>query len=526
VSLLRCLDLEADVERVAYDDREVRFGVFPMGIDAARFAELGADPVIRGEGEVLRRDARVRTLLGIDRLDYTKGIRRRLLAFGRLLERDPDLRGKVRFVQVAVPSREKVDEYAKFRREVDEIVGRINGEHGAVGYVPIHYLHRSFDERGLAALFLSADVAVVTPLRDGMNLVAKEFVATRVDDDGVLVLSEFAGAAAELGEALIVNPFDIDATAEAYRRALAMPREERAVRMRALRARVGGRDVRRWADDFLAVLAATPPRGSVGRVARDKDRAAVLATVAEAPRVVLFLDYDGTLVPFQPSPELAVPDGALLLLLRSLASAPGTEVHLVSGRRREDLDRWFAGMPLGLHAEHGTWTRRGPDAAWESYAPPDLAWKDRVRPFLEQAVGSVPGALLEEKAAGLAWHWRAADPEFGALQARELRLHLSDLLANAPIEVLVGDRVVEVRHHASHKGAAVLRVLSTVAPGALTVAIGDDRTDEDLFRALPEGGIAVRVGRGASRAEHRFADWRETRRFLSDVAARRASGVG
>ncbi len=522
VSLLRCLDLEADLDRVTYDEREVRFGVFPMGIDVGAFSSADDGAAARDIAVAVKPEPTVRILLGIDRLDYTKGIRRRLLAFGRLLEKHPEWKGRARFVQVAVPSREKVDEYARFRREVDEIVGRVNGAHGTLAGPAIHYLHRSFDVRELRALYRAADVCVVTPLRDGMNLVAKEFVASRVDDDGVLILSEFAGAASELGEALIVNPYDVDATADVYARALAMPREERRLRMRALRRRTESRDVRTWAEDFLRALASTPehPPEAPGRL-RARDAAETAAELGAAAELVVFLDYDGTLTGYRTSPELAAPDGALLLLLRSLTAAPKTAVHIVSGRRREDLQTWFAGLPLGLHAEHGAWSRLKGEGDWRVHAPEDDGWKDRVRPFLAQAAASTPGAFVEEKAAGLAWHWRAADPEFGAQQARELRLHLSDLLANSPIEVLTGEKVVEVRHHAAHKGTAVARVLRELAADVRTVAVGDDRTDEDLFRALPPGGVAVRVGRGPTRAAHRLADWREVRAFLADLAERR-----
>jgi trehalose 6-phosphate synthase/phosphatase len=212
---LRVLGLDAEFDVVRRGDRATRIGVFPMGVDVARHAELASDPDVIAESERFRSDGGEKILVGVDRLDYTKGLRRRLLAFGRLLERRPEFRGRVRFIQVAAPSRSKVDAYAKFRRDVNEIVGRVNGAYGAPDFTPLQYAARSFDEREVAALYRAADAVVVTPLRDGMNLVAKEFVAARTDGDGVLILSETAGAAAELGEALIVNPFDVDSMADA-----------------------------------------------------------------------------------------------------------------------------------------------------------------------------------------------------------------------------------------------------------------------------------------------------------------------
>jgi trehalose 6-phosphate synthase/phosphatase len=254
-------------------DREVRCGVFAMGVDAERFAALAAEPAVVARAEAIRREAGGRRiLLGIDRLDYTKGIPRRLHAVERLLGLAPELRDGVRFIQVAVPSRGEVDSYQRFKRQVEESVGRINGVCGTVGATPVHYMHQSVDERELAALYRAADVMVVTPLRDGMNLVAKEFVATRTDLDGVLVLSEFAGAAAELDGAVTVNPYDVQDVAEVLRRALDMPRKERAARMRTMRRRVASHDVHHWADTFLARLAAARPPAS-NRVPRPEPAA-------------------------------------------------------------------------------------------------------------------------------------------------------------------------------------------------------------------------------------------------------------
>src|SRR5579884_1749929 len=254
-SVLRVLGIPTQNERIYVDGREVRLGVFPIGVDARTFGALADDPEVLREVGAIRAEARgERILLGIDRLDYTKGIPRRLLAFERLLERGPHWRGKVRLVQIAVPSRDKVPSYQEFRRQVDELVGRINGAFSTVDWIPIHYVHRSLAPRQVVALYRAADVMLVTPLRDGMNLVAKEFVTCRTDEDGVLVLSEFAGAAAEMGEALQVNPYDIDTMAQAYDEALTMPEEDRRVRMRALRQRIAARDVHHWAESFIDAL--------------------------------------------------------------------------------------------------------------------------------------------------------------------------------------------------------------------------------------------------------------------------------
>jgi trehalose 6-phosphate synthase/phosphatase len=515
-SVLRVLGATTEVDRIRWRGRDVRLGVFPMGVDAAAFdarakrPEVAALAAAHHDGE--------RLLLGVDRLDYSKGIPRRLLAFEHLLRTRPELRGKVRLVQVAVPSRENVGAYREFRDEVDALVGRIHGEFATPAWSPIHYLYRGISQDELVALYRAADACLVTPLRDGMNLVAKEFVAARPDGDGVLVLSEFAGAAAELSEAIHVNPYDVDRTAEAIDRALGMPEEERRTRMAALRDRVFSRDVHWWARSFVARLERADPRPDPGT---SLSSPAALRDAADrarrAERLLLLLDYDGTLANFAPTPELAAPDPALLALLHRLVARPRTEVHVVSGRRRETLERWLGALGVGLHAEHALWSRP-PGGGWTAAPVGDTAWREPALAILREFADRTPGSLVEVKTVGLAWHYRAADPEHGPAQAKELSLHLSTLLSNAPVELLPGDMVLEVRPHGVHKGRAVQQALAHAAPGTLVLAMGDDRTDEDLFAALPAGSVAIHVGPTPSRAPLRIADV-STARALLDLLA-------
>jgi trehalose 6-phosphate synthase/phosphatase len=247
------LEMDAD-SHLRYDDRAVRLGIFPMGIDAKAFNDRAADPgvIMRSLGH---KPGKERLILGIDRLDYSKGIPRRLAAVERLLESHPEWRRGVRFLQVAVPSRGSVGAYRSFRREVEQLVSRINGRFGTSTWMPIHYMHQSLEHDDLIALYRAADVMLVTPVRDGMNLVAKEFVACRNDENGALVLSEFAGAADDLSDALVVNPYDIDGVAESIHHALVMDAGERRRRMKALRTTVFERDVNWWTQEFLGALA-------------------------------------------------------------------------------------------------------------------------------------------------------------------------------------------------------------------------------------------------------------------------------
>jgi trehalose 6-phosphate synthase/phosphatase len=511
-ALLRLLGLETDIDQVPHEGRTVRLGAFPMGIDAASFESLAQDAAVLEEVRVLKeRSAGQRLLVGIDRLDYTKGIPRRMLAVQRLLEREPAWRGRLRFIQVAVPSRTQVEDYAAYRDKVDELVGRINGLYGNIHNVPIHYLYRSFNERQLVALYQAAEVMLVTPIRDGMNLVAKEFCAARPDEDGVLLLSEFAGAATELREALMVNPYDVEAMADAIEQALEMPVDERRQRMQALRAQVKSRDVHWWVSHFLDALQSAPTPS----IHAAQGTAEVIAKLKAAPRRVLLLDYDGTLVGYAPRPELATPDSELMGLLARVAALPDTSVHIVSGRIREKLEAWLGALPVGLHAEHGLWSRAAPGAPWRMLEGISSEWKAQARPLMDMFTSRVPGSFVEEKTASLAWHYRQVDPDYGAWQARELRLKLGEALSGGPLEVLPGDKVVEVRPRGVHKGRMVAPVLEQLAPGTLVAAFGDDRTDEDLFAALPEGSLSVHAGDKPSRATYRVEGPAEVRKVLA-----------
>jgi trehalose 6-phosphate synthase/phosphatase len=514
---LRLVGAATEVDRLSWQGREVRMGVFPMGIDAAHFSELASSPEVEELVASHRREGH-QLLLAVDRLDYTKGIQRRLMAFEALLRAHPELQGKVRLVQVAVPSRENVEAYRDLREEVDALVGRIHGEFATPNWAPIHYLYRGISQAEIAALYRAADAALVTPLRDGMNLVAKEFVAARCDGDGVLVLSEFAGAAAEMTEALLVNPYDVQRTAEVFYQALTLPEEERRTRLALLRERVMTRDVHAWAKDFVARLEQVPATRPAPVLSPPGVLREAVERARRVERLALLLDYDGTLVPFAPTPELAAPDAALLGLLRRLAARRGTEVHLVSGRKRETMERWFGSLPVGLFAEHGFWGRL-PGGGWTAVtAAPPPTWREPVLAILREFSDRTPGTLIEQKTAGFAWHYRAADPEYGAAQAKELTLHLRSLIGDLPLEILPGDMVLEVRPRGVNKGLAVAEVRARAPTGTLLFALGDDRTDEDLFAALPAEALAVHVGPTPSRAALRIADVRAARALLGAIA--------
>lgn len=504
-----------------YGGRFVCAGAFGIGIDAEVFRTAAESPAVQARVAELRREAGDRSLvLGVDRLDYTKGIPRRLLAVERLLEQHPGLRERLLFLQVAVPSRERVEAYAQYRRVVDEQVGRINGTYGSPTRVPVHLLHQGVPFEELVALYRAADVMLVTPLRDGMNLVAKEFCATRTDDGGALVLSEFAGAAVSLREAVLVNPYDIGAMAEAIRRSLEMPEADKRVRMRELRRRVEGQDVHRWAAAFLEAL----QQGERAADSTDPLLERILDEAGRAQKLLLFLDYDGTLVPFAPRPEAAAPDFALRDILARLAAIPGVFLHLVSGRPRADLEAWLGALDLVLHAEHGAWRKSGPGRAWEAVEASDGAWKAAGIRHIEAWCARVEGSFLEEKETTLAWHYRQAEVPDLEATVEAVRRDLERFADTQGLELLEGAKVLELRRPGATKALAVGS--DAYEAGVLALALGDDRTDEDLFRALPPSAMAIRVGQGPSRAGFRLRSVAEARLLLEGLAQRLPGRLG
>jgi trehalose 6-phosphate synthase/phosphatase len=504
-SVLQVLGIESRMEQVEIDGRVVRLGVFPIGIVPGEWANILANRRVQHRVEQLRDRYRGQQLvLAVDRLDYTKGIPERLRAYRRLLRDDPKRRGSVTLVQVAIPTRERVPRYRELRRQVNDLVAEISGEFGTPDWTPIVHMLRGVSRPELAAMYAAADVAWITSLRDGMNIVAKEYVACQSRDPGVLIVSEFAGVAQELGEALRVNPYDETASASAIGRALDMPRDERSERMAALTDRVLDGNAAVWRDRFIRTLRqAVREREDHRRTEAPKlDTAALVEAAAQGP-ALLCIDYDGTLVEIAPRPENARPTRRVLDVVRRLAGlGNGLRVALISGRRADDLERWFGDVPgLWLVAEHGAVLRSPDTREWQTLrAGAGDAWKLRVRPVLEDFAARLPGSLIEEKDLSIAWHHRLGDREFGSWLAQELATTLEHQLGGSDLRVLRGRAVVEVRYAWATKAEAYAALAAQASDPGIVVAIGDDETDEELFERLAPDDWTVKVGRGPTAA--------------------------
>jgi trehalose 6-phosphate synthase/phosphatase len=528
-SVLRRTGIGSRMDAIDLGARTVKLEALPISIDPRKFERLlnGEEGDARERLDALRqRYADRKLIVAVDRLDYTKGIPNRFRAFDRLFRDFPEFRGKVVMIQVAVPSRENVETYAALGEETDRLVGEINGRWGTPEWTPLVYIRRGLPAEELAALYATADVAWVAPLRDGMNLVAKENIACKEGKGGVLVLSEFAGAAAELGEAIQVNPYDEERTAEAVARALAMPEEEQRQRMAAMYHRVRRHDVFAWGSRFLETLreAASQQAGRAAERPPLLNVEVMLSAYGRAHRRLLLLDYDGTLVGFARRPSDAVPPPRLIENLRALASDEANLVAIVSGRSARDLDRWFGSIPrLWLAAEHGSMTRSPNGAAhWDAPRNGKSAeWKQRVAAILDHFTDRTPGSFVEEKEHALVWHYRGVHPEFGDWIANELVSTLEPALADTELIAQRGNKIVEVKPGWANKGEVLARLQHACPDADFLLFAGDDRTDEDLFTRLPPTAWSIHVGDTPSAARFRVPDPSRVQELLGRLA-----GVG
>lgn len=385
--------------------------------------------------------------------------------------------------------------------------------------MPVYYMYRSFPFHRLLPLYSLADVALVTPVRDGMNLVAKEYVAARTDNTGVLILSGTAGAEAELGEALVVNVYSKDEIVDALVQALEMPEDEQTRRMQTMRQRILEYDIHHWTRSFIAGIEGTRKLKAQReyRQLSEKWKRKLLADYRKSSRRLLLFDYDGTLISFTKRPEEAEPDTELKRLLLLLAKKRKNHLAIVSGRDRSTMDRWLGDILCTLVAEHGAWIRVDKSSGWKAQKIVSQDWKSQVIPILKTYVARVPGTFVEEKEFGLAWHYRKANPELGEIRSCELFDYLNEFLANTDLHLMHGKKVIEVRPGGVNKGQAA-QILLKRNSYDFVLAIGDDWTDEDLFKVLPKGAYSIKIGFGATQARFFLDSPQACRRFLHDLA--------
>lgn len=527
VALKAQLGIDSTFFKADLGDHVLRFGVYPISIDGEEmrtkaFSKPVSDQLARYRSQIQSEFL----ALGVDRLDYSKGIELKLKGFRRLLQKYPDLRGRVNLLQVAVPTRTKVPAYIRLKKEIDQLIGTINGEFGQPGYVPVHYIFNSVGENELLALYRRADCALITSKRDGMNLVAMEYaVCQSPKTPGTIVLSEFVGAASLLGESIFINPWDEDSVADALYSAFHMPHEEKKERLRGLQEMLSKYSATRWAQSFITdlegrALAAEPQRPTVSLEENEKNYPEIFARLSTAEKCCLVVDYDGTLVALQKRPELAVADKDHVKFLYDLQKY--FDIYIVSGRNQEFLDQQFPKAPFHLVAEHGAYFKE-PGARWKSRVGSDISsWYGEVKRVMKAYTDKVPLSFVESKKAALVWHYRQSPVDFAEYQARKLDDELQSGLANQPVEVTIGSKIVEARAIECNKGAFVRWLRERSPENTLFICIGDDRTDEDMFRVLERDAITVKVGPQVTHAQFRLAGQERVITFMQYLKKQRS----
>ena len=525
-SVKRLLGHDIEFSKISMESRQVYVDVFPMGIDYEKFKnkalEVQQKPIRERSKEHREIDRFLldatgrKLILSIDRLDYTKGIPERIKAFKQFLIDYPEFKEKVSLIMLTVPSRVDVEQYQKLKNEIETLVGAVNGEFGTLSWNPIIYFYRSLPFDNLIELFSFADVALLTPLRDGMNLVAKEFIASKINQKGMLILSEMAGSTKELGEAILVNPHNIKGVADAISRALTMSAEAQKSAMSSMQERIERYNVYKWAAEFISTLKKVYEKEALHQAARkisgkliDK----IYVEFKKSKKKIFFLDYDGTLQRFFNTPAEAKPDAELMHLLAQINE--NVELVLISGRDKDTLNDWFGDCGFSLIAENGVWSKEKA-GDWKEHHKSQSNWKESLRPVLESYIDRTPGSLIEEKSHSLVWHYRKSEIELGVLRALELTTDLSNLIINQDLEVIEGSKVVEVKLAGINKGDAAIDYMQDTVYDFI-LAIGDDWVDESLFRELPADSVTIKVGTNRSEAKYYVDSYREVRNLLSHL---------
>ncbi len=521
----RLLGYDSVFNNIHLQERIVKVDFFPLGIDYKSFTRgSDAEPGKKATGikrdmikqHITGKDRKL--ILSIDRLDYTKGPKIRLKAFEHFLQSYPEYLEKVSLMFFVMPSRESVELYKTLKKELDELVGRINSLYGTLNWVPVWYFYRHLEVEERIDLYAQCDIALITPIRDGMNLIAKEYLAARSGKSGVLIISEMAGASKELTEALIVNPHNLGEISNSIKCALDMHEDNQIRANMMMTKRLSHNTVAKWANDFFNSLGQVKKNQEIKLTRKITQNLVNTIGIryAKAGKRILFLDYDGTLMGFNKDPQKVVPDKELYDLLKKLSGISKNRIVIISGRDKETLSKWFPdGWNLDIIAEHGVWTRE-PGKRFSMIEQIDRDWMESVRPILEFYVERTPRSFIETKNYSLVWHYRNADPDLGNQRSWELKDELKALVTNLNLEIMDGDKVIEIKNSGINKGRAALLKIGDTAYDFI-LALGDDWTDEYTFDALPDTAFTIKVGTRTTKADYYVEGIRDVRLILREL---------
>lgn len=522
-SVYNVLGIHNSMLEIKYSHHICKMGVYPVSIDTYDFLKKSNGTSTKKYFNQYQQNKNgIKYLLGVDRLDYTKGILLKLEAFKFLLESHPELIGKIQLIQIAVPSRTEVPEYVQLRKDVERLVGEINGKFSTIDYIPVRYIFNSINIHELLALYRISDVLFVTSKRDGMNLVCLEYVTAQQEDDpGVVILSEFAGAASTLSRAILINPMDIAKTAKTVFDVLYLDKDERIERNTTMINFLKNYTASDWASAFINDLGNRDieHRTKTIDLSHKKTLNEVIRKIRNKNSILL-LDYDGTLAPIHNHPEDAIIEDDMKEVIKRLAKDNNKEIVIVSGRPVNFLQKQFKGIDVYIAGEHGgvfyDWKRK----KWRTLVSSGKnIWYEQALEIVRLYTKRTPSSFMEKKDHAITWHFRNAPADFGEFQARKLVVDLETSLANMPVNVIMGKKVVEIKAVEANKGYFANwfseRYLNKHEQ---IVAMGDDRTDEDMFSTLAPDAITIKVGDpfGTS-AKYNIAGQEDVVTFLSQL---------
>jgi len=516
-SIKELMGIESSLLSIELDNHVAKVGVFPASIDSRKFEKQAGQ---KKTLEIIKKwqksmPKNMQTILGVDRLDYSKGIDLKLEAYKYFLEKNPSFRGKVQLIQLAIPSRTEVPEYVELRNHVERLVSEINGLYGSADYVPVKYIFNTVNANELSALYKLSDMLLVTSKRDGMNLVALEYVVSQDDaDPGTVLLSYFTGAISTLFHAKPINPWDTASTAQAIRDGLMRPSKQRIVENQQMKEYLDKYTATVWAQRFMKELHASSVSQFQATIdlsdIRSRAEHSLVKRLKQAKSVVFFIDFDGTLSPIVRDPQKATIKKETFELLRRLRSKEKIDsLTIVSGRDGQFLEKIFGRSEFDLAGEHGSIFYNSQKKKWKHLTNRGKGkWYGTSLKIVNDFTTRVPKSFVEVKDKAIAWHYRNSPESFAEYQAKKLKIELEGLMSDFPITVMMGKKVVEIKDVMANKGQFVrwANQASRHHEDTLYVAIGDDATDEDMFKELDnKNSITIKVGPGETCAEFRLS---------------------
>jgi trehalose 6-phosphate synthase/phosphatase len=502
--------------KVVLRDRAVRVTDFPLGIDYHKYVQARRSSAVNREYAKLRLTySGLKVILTVDRLDPAKNLMGRLEAYRELLRENHRLIGKVVLVMQVFPSRMDVKEYHDLSVGLQKLVRDINREFRRPGWLPVDYIFKSLPFARVTALFRRADVAFIAPLRDGMNLVAKEYLASQPTQKGVLVLSKTAGAAQELKDAVMVDPEKPQSLVRGLVKALDMKPSVVKRRVRKMQRQLEQSDVNVWANKFTRTLKKDIRLPSGGPKALHHEKLSdIAAPFKNAKHRLVLLDYDGVLERFHSDPAHAKPPRDLKRMLDHLCKT--ADVVIISGRRKSELEDWFEGTEVSLVAEHGAFSKRAHHETWRNrVSKENHEWKAQVWDLMDRYASKTPGAMVETKEASLVWHYRKSPPYAAQKNLVTLRRLLRPIAQKYNLSIEQGNKILEVRTAVVNKGIAAQ---AWIKPSTdFILAVGDDYTDEYMFTLLAPRAYTIKVGSGRTNARFRLRDVSAVHKLLNKL---------